>query len=337
MRVKDLAEKKLIERLNGIATISTNDLLAKYDDVFYLASRGNSNVVVHADMLVGKTDIPTIMEYYHVGVKAVIMNVSDLIVKGVVPRGMIVSLGLPGNMLLKDFDSLIKGISQTAEKYRINYLGGDLNEADDVIVDIMMIGFHEETLIPRKGIKPGNLVATTGEFGFTTSGLHLVLNGLEKKVGKKYERCLNAVLKPTLNYDAILSIAQSKGVIASIDSSDGLASSLMDLMDVNEFGFIIDSLKPNSLIKEFSSEYRVPVLDLIFNGGEEYHAIFIIDERNWNEIKAAASKNKFYLEKIGHVIREKKVFYSEPESNSKNEITKRGYEHFNRHALEDNS
>ena len=332
-RVKDLAEKKLIERLNGLVTISTNDLLAKYDDVFYLESRGGSNVVVHADMLVGKTDIPAIMEYYHVGVKSVIMNVSDLIVKGVVPRGMVVSLGIPGDMFLEKFDSLIQGIGQTAEKYGIRYLGGDLNEADDVIVDIMMIGFHEETLVPRKGIKPGNIVAITGEFGFTTSGLHLVLNGLEKEADKKYERCLDAVLKPTLNYDAILFTARKNGVVASIDSSDGLASSLMDLMDVNDHGFLIDSLKPNPLLEEFSLDYQVPIQDLLFNGGEEYHAVFIIDERHWNEIKADASKNKFYLEKIGRVINEKKLLYKVPGTKEQREITKRGYEHFNPHVL----
>ncbi|HME54662.1 MAG TPA: thiamine-phosphate kinase [Candidatus Lokiarchaeia archaeon] len=332
-RVKDLAEKKLIERLNGLVTISTNDLLAKYDDVFYLESRGRSNVVVHADMLIGKTDIPAVMDYYHVGVKAVIMNVSDLIVKGVVPRGMVVSLGIPGNMFLKNFDKLIQGIGQTSQNYGIQYLGGDLNEADDVIVDIMMIGFHEEALVPRKGIKPSNIVATTGEFGFTTSGLHLVLNGLEKDADVKYQPCLDAVLRPTLNYDAILNIARKQGVVASIDSSDGLASSLLDLMDVNECGFLIDSMKPNPILEEFSTEYHVSVPDLLFNGGEEYHAIFIIDDQKWPEIKADASKNNFYLQKIGHVIQEKKVLFKEHGSKELKEITKRGYEHFSPHVL----
>jgi len=329
MRVKDLAEKKLIDRLTTLVKISTTPKLAKYDDVFYLESMNKGNVVIHTDMLVGKTDVPSIMELYHVGVKSVIMNVSDLIVKGVVPRGMIVSLGLPGNMLLNDFDSMIKGIGETAEKYGIKYIGGDLNEADDLIVDITMIGFHEDVLIPRNGIKSRNVVASTGEFGFTTAGLYLVLNGFAGKCNKKYTPFLNAVLKPALNYDAILNIARRKGIIASIDSSDGLSACLMDLLDVNDYGFLIDNAPVNALIKDFSADYKFPVPDLLFNGGEEYHAIFIIDEEYWNEIKDYSIKNGYYLEKLGRVIEEKKVYYKDSSTGLTRAITKRGFEHFN--------
>ncbi len=327
-RVSDLGEKKLIERLVSMVDIETEDILARYDDVFYLKSPGNTNLVLHADMLVGKTDVPPGMEPYEVGRKAVIQNVSDFIVKGVVPRGMIVSMALPGAMHIEEFDALMKGIGDTAKKYGIKYIGGDLNEADDLVIDITLVGFHDNVIVPRKGIKPGHVIATTGAFGSTSAGLHLVLNGLAEDSKARYRSFLDAVLKPRLDFDAVLGIARQPGVVASIDSSDGLSASLFDLMDVNDHGFLLDTLPVESLVQEFALEYQLPVDDLLFNGGEEFHAIFVIDDARWEAIHEFARQAGYYLEKIGHVVGEKKLLYQDPGSKKRKEIKKRGFEHF---------
>ncbi|MEX2682501.1 MAG: thiamine-monophosphate kinase [Candidatus Sigynarchaeota archaeon] len=326
-RVNDLGEKKLIERLASLVDIETDDILARYDDVFYLRSPGNSNIVLHADMLVGKTDVPPGMEHYHIGRKAVIQNVSDFIVKGIVPNGMIVSLALPGNMFVEEFDAVMKGIGDTAKQYGIKYLGGDINEADDLIIDITLIGFHDDVIVPRKGIKAGQVIATSGVFGFTSAGLHLTLNGLASQSKAKYKPVLDAVLKPCLNYDAILGIARQPGVVASIDSSDGLSACLFNLMDVNNYGFLIDTLPVEPIIKEFALEYGLPLDDLLFYGGEEFHAVFIIESKSWEQIHNFAKRSGYYLEKIGVVINEKKIQYQGSDLKEKRDIIKRGFEH----------
>ena len=327
-RVTDLGEKKLIERLVSLVDIETEDVLARYDDVFYMKSPKKSNIVLHADMLVGKTDVPPGMEHYQVGRKVIIQNVSDFIVKGVVPSGMIVSMALPGTMLVEEFDALMQGIGDTAKGFGIKYIGGDLNEADDLVIDITLVGFHDNVIIPRKGIKPGQVIVTTGAFGFTSAGLHLALNGLVGKSKEKYRPVIDAVYKPSLNYKAILNIARQPGVIASIDSSDGLAACFFDLMDVNEYGFLIDTLPVEPIIQEFALEYNLPVDDLLFNGGEEFHAIFVVDDKRFDEIDFFARKAGYYVQKIGRVIEEKKLLYQERGLKGKKEIKKRGFEHF---------
>nr|MDO8085739.1 thiamine-phosphate kinase [Candidatus Sigynarchaeum springense]MDO8119286.1 thiamine-phosphate kinase [Candidatus Sigynarchaeota archaeon] len=330
-RVNDLGEKKLIERLASLVDIETADILARHDDVFYLKSPGNSNLVLHADMLVGRTDVPPGMEHYYIGRKAVIQNVSDFIVKGVVPTGMIVSLALPGHMYIEQFDALMKGIGDTAKQYNIKYLGGDINEADDLIIDITLVGFHDDVIVPRKGIKPGQVIATTGVFGFTSAGLHLTLNGLASNRMDKYRPVLDAVLKPCLNYEAILGIARQPGIVASIDSSDGLSACLFDLMDVNDYGFLIDTLPVESIINEFAFEYGLSLDDLLFNGGEEFHAIFVIESKRWDKVHDFARQRGYYLEKIGVVIDEKKIQYQGSGSYKRREIRKPGFEHLSQH------
>lgn len=329
MKVNELGEKNLIDRLMNKIKLDENEHLARYDDAFYFKSMERGNLVLNTDMLVGKTDVPRVMDFFQVGRKAVIMNVSDLVVKNVKPEGLVVSLGLQRDLKIDDFDKLIEGILDVCKEYNIAYIGGDINECDDLIVSIMILGFHEGNIISRHGIKEGDVVAVTGEFGFTAAGLHLILNNLHEDIDPKYETAVNAVLKPSFNYDGILAIAGREGVSASIDSSDGLSASLMDLMDVNDFGFKIDTLPVHPIIEKFSQDYHLPVEKLLFYGGEEYNAILIIDKDHWQVIKNFSQKHKIYLEKIGHVIREKKIIYENKRKKIKKIIDKRGFEHFN--------
>ncbi|MFX0101017.1 MAG: thiamine-phosphate kinase [Candidatus Hodarchaeota archaeon] len=329
MKVHDLGEKKLIARLREKLKIDENEHFARFDDAFYFESINRGNLVLNTDMLVGKTDIPKIMDYYQVGRKSVIMNVSDLIVKNIKPEGMVVSFGFPRNLEIENFDKLIGGILEISENYNIQYLGGDINESDDLIVNITIFGFQEGNIISRHGIQEEDIVAVTGEFGFTTAGLFLILNKLHSEMEPKYEAVVNAVLQPQLNYDSILGISNQEGISASIDSSDGLSASLLDLMDVNDFGFEIDNLPINPLIEEFSHDYDVSIEELLFYGGEEYHALFIIGKDYWQAIKDFSLENNFYLEKIGHVISEKNLVYENKMKKIRKIITKRGFEHFN--------
>ena len=106
MDIASIGEKGLIERIHAKIHVERDPGLAARDDVFMFG-----NLVVNADMLVRKTDIPSSMDLYHAGRKAVIMNASDLVVKGIVPGAMVVSLGLPATLPVDGFDQLVEGIS----------------------------------------------------------------------------------------------------------------------------------------------------------------------------------------------------------------------------------
>ncbi|MHA1370624.1 MAG: thiamine-phosphate kinase [Promethearchaeota archaeon] len=332
MKVKELGEKELIKRINRIAKVERNNKLAIFDDAFYSENKVFDGLVFTTDMLVGKTDVPDIMEPYHVGRKSVIMNISDLVVKGVRPTGMVVSFGLPGDFNVSDFENIIKGIWDSAKDYQISYLGGDINEADDLIISIFMFGFDEGYLVPRSGMEPGQLLCVTGEFGYTTAGLYLILNGLIDSYPEKYQVCVDSVLKPRYPYNSILKVVRQDGIIASIDSSDGLSASLLDLMEINEIGFLIDKIPINPIIGDFANDYQVPIESLLFYGGEEYHAVMAIEPDFWDELKAFAERSGIYLEMIGRVTEEQDLIYQNNDGIYK-KISKRGYEHFNRNRL----
>lgn len=329
MNIGELGERRLIARIQDTIHSTPTTRLASRDDAFLLVLHGHPDMLVNTDMLVGKTDVPPSMAPYHVGVKCVSMNASDLLVKGVAPEAMVVSLGLPGTMDVEYFDALVNGINDTARKYNIAYIGGDVNEASDLIISITMIGRVGDRLVPRHGIEPGHVLVTTGEFGHTAIGLSILLDRVPVAAPSRYDTCTLAVLEPSIDYRALLDTARMEGVVASIDSSDGLAGSLLDLMAVNDVGFLIDDLPVPDVVARFSAETGIPVVDLLFGGGEEYHGIFAIDPGAWPRVDRDARQDGIMLQRIGQATRGRSISYKEAGTGKVMAITKGGFEHFN--------
>jgi thiamine-monophosphate kinase len=247
-----------------------------------------------------------------------ILKISDLVVKGVNPQGVVISLGLPENLKVIDFKCLIEGIIDYGKLWNINYLGGDINKSKEIIINPTVFGFKDpKKIIYRKGLKPDDLVLINNKFGLTGVGFDIILNRKEKiEHFSKYSRAINSVLEPNdIGTEGII-LANKQLATASIDSSDGLSKSLKDLLLSNpKMGFEIefnDNLIHQDSIK-YSKEYNVSLEKLVFNGGEEFIHLFTTNPKNLKMVqKSVNSKEKIYFLKEGKRI----------------ELKSQGYEHF---------
>jgi thiamine-monophosphate kinase len=62
-------------------------------------------------------------------------------------------------------------------------LGGDTNEAPDLIISSTALGIcNRHDLIKRTGTKPGDCLAVTGSFGKTAAGLKILTEDLSAQV-----------------------------------------------------------------------------------------------------------------------------------------------------------
>ena len=68
-------------------------------------------------MLVGRTDVPPGMSWRQAGRKAVAMCVSDFAAKGVSPRVMLVSLGIPRSLDDAGIRALAKGLRDGMDEW----------------------------------------------------------------------------------------------------------------------------------------------------------------------------------------------------------------------------
>lgn len=282
--------------------------------------------VIKTDMLVGETDVPKGMSLWQAARKAVVMNISDLAAKGVQPIAILTSLGLPRAFAEKDIEQISEGLNAGAREYNAYILGGDTNEATDLIISCSALGITEKNLLmKRSGAKPGDIVAVTGNFGKTTAGLKFLLEGLPTPAGIK-QTLVDSVLMPHARLKEGLALAQTKAVTASIDSSDGLAWSLHEIGKASNIGFSIDNLPIAKEAQEFAKINDLNPTELSLYGGEEYELVITVTPKLWEKTKHSVENVGTQLIKIGRVTKEKslilktdrKILHIEP----------RGWEHF---------
>jgi thiamine-monophosphate kinase len=277
-------------------------------------------------MLVGKTDVPKGMSLWQAARKAVVMNISDFAAKGVKPLVILVSLGMPSSMSEKELEEIADGLNMGAKEYDTYVIGGDTNEASDLIISLSVFGIADKSeVMLRNGAKPEDIVATTGFFGKTSAGLKILLEGLD--VPKKTrDVLLNSVLMPKARLKEGLALGKTKAVTAAIDSSDGLAWSLHEIANASKVGFLITNLPIAKEVNKFTRIKKLNSLELALYGGEEYELVLTLKPRLWEKAKSAVESVGGKLLPIGKVTAERQILLEF--DREKRVIEPRGWEHF---------
>jgi thiamine-monophosphate kinase len=324
---QELGERKIIEIIEGILDKMPNMPIQFGDDVSAVDAGNGRLVVIKTDMLVGKTDVPPGMSIRQAARKTVVMNISDFAAKGVKPKALLTSIGVPKTFSETEIKELAKGLNDGAREYGAYIIGGDTSEATDLIINCMLVGIAKKQEVTlRSTAKPGDLLAVTGYFGKTSSGLKILLEDLKVKSCELRDILIDSVYMPKAHLKEGIALARSKAVSASIDSSDGLAISLHWLRKMSNVGFRIFGLPAAPEVKRFAEEFNLSLKELVLNGGEEYELVVTIDKDKWDLAQEVVEKAGGTLIKIGDVTKNREIVLKEDKVEE--EIQIRGWEHF---------
>lgn len=242
--------------------------------------------MLKVDMLVESTDVPRGMSFRQAARKAVAMCVSDFAAKGVKPDSYMVSLGLARDTSDERIEGLAAGLKDASREWDLKLVGGDTNEAGELVIDCAMAGFGER-IVSREGARRGDLVVTTGLFGYPPSGLRILMKGAE--AGRAFrEAALKSVLLPSP--DLRLGLALGPFWTSAMDSSDGLARSLHTLARASGVGIEIHRLPAAEGVDEFASANGLSARELALAGGEEYLIVGTMKESVFDGAKRAARR-----------------------------------------------
>jgi thiamine-monophosphate kinase len=324
--LEKIGERKIIELILEQLEKMPNMPVPFGDDVSAYQIDNNQLSILKTDMLVGKTDVPPGMNLWQAAHKAVVMNISDFAAKGVKPKVMLVSLGLPRKLTRRDIQEIGKGLNAGAREYGAYFIGGDTGEASDLVISLSLFGIAKKNaLMLRSGAKPGDLVAVTGSFGKTAAGLKILLDGF-KAHGEIRKILVESVLMPHARLKEGLALSKTKTVTAAIDSSDGLAWSLHEIAKASNVGFLIEKLPTAKEVEKFAKTNRFDVSELTLYGGEEYELVLTIKPKLWRKAEKAVEEVGGKLLPIGRVTAERQVLL---EIDGKRQaIEARGWEHF---------
>jgi thiamine-monophosphate kinase len=307
---------KLSEK-DVIAIFSSALGIADLDDVASIAL-GKKTLAFKTDMLVTMTDVPQQMTPRQAARKSVVACASDLAAKGAQPLAALISLGLPKTVTRGYVEELARGFQMASSEFGVKIVGGDTNEASDLVIDCSMIGIADK-MPPRSGARPGDVVVISGLFGYPAAGLAILTAGA-RATGQFRKNAVDSVLEPRPRQDFAV-FAQFFS--SSIDSSDGLATSLYEIASQSKVDIQIDydKVKAQS-VDEFAQANDLDPRSLVFFGGEEYEIVATIPKKWLPKARALAKKSGVALYEVGAVKKGSGKVYD------KNTLLEnRGYQH----------
>ena len=283
---------------------------------------GKTKIIAKIDTMVESTDIPKKMKLSDAARKSVIACVSDFAAKGVKPEYGIISINLPKTISRVKIDNIANGFKKACKEYGISIIGGDTNAGKEIVFNVCIFG-NSNNIVTRKGSNKDDLIFVTGPFGYTSIGLNILINNKKEKnnfVKKSIKSVINP--KPKLSFG----LKNKKYFSSSMDSSDGLSTTLNEMAKQSGKKFIVDQMPSNKDLEDYVKKKNLNLNSIIFNGGEEYEFVFTVPVKYRKNIIKNAKLSKTPIIEIGYVTSGKGVFLK---NNNKNIIVKDlGWKHF---------
>ena len=164
---------------------------------------------------------------FAIGWKSWVTNISDIIAMGATPLGGLVTLGVPRDMLLDEFDALYEGILTACEEYQTIVFGGDIVSSPILFVSVSMIGSCDTSPLLRSTAQIGDLIAVSGPLGGARGGLMLLEQGFAINNDTKKD-LVKKQLYPIVK-EGCIQLLKDPGIHAVMDLSDGLVPDLAKL------------------------------------------------------------------------------------------------------------
>jgi thiamine-monophosphate kinase len=234
-----------------------------------------------------------------IGHRALAVNLSDLAAMGAAPRFAVLSLSLPVDLPVADFDAVVTGIAALAASERVTVVGGNLTRTPGPLaIDITAVGtVKRRSVMTRAGARPGDFVYVTGSIGAAAAGLQMLRDASKVRA----DSCVERYLRPTARLRAGLLLGRNRAASACVDLSDGLADGVARIAEASRVGITIDAAElpiDADTRRAFEADGRSPV-DAAIAGGDDYELLFTVRPRMRGRLRAAIDRCGVTITRIG--------------------------------------
>ncbi|MCB9202416.1 MAG: thiamine-phosphate kinase [Flavobacteriales bacterium] len=306
--ISKLGEFKLIEHLTQNFKIKHSESIYSIGDDSAVI-KSSKNTVISTDTLTEAIHFD--LAYFplkHLGYKAVVVGLSDIIAMNAVPKQIMISIAVSNRFPVEALEDIYSGIHVACEKYNVDLIGGDTTASKlGLVITVTSIGeVDEKEIVYRKGANPTDLLVTTGDLGGAFMGLKVLQrenvtfqsNPNFQPDLSGYEYIVQKQLKPELRVDIqkIFSELEVKPT-AMIDISDGLSSELLHLSKQSNVGFNLyeEKLPIDNQTITVADEFNLNPSTAVLNGGEDYELLFTLPMSDYEKIR-----NHLDFTVIGH-------------------------------------
>ncbi len=244
-----------------------------------------------------------ILDYQGLGDYLARLNLSDIAACGGQAVGLLLNLGLPGDVAYEDVLALCRGFGSRAERHGATVLGGDITSACELSISATSIGKAARgRVLTRRNAKPGDSIFISRPLGMTPAAFHIFLGRLESRFSSDDLTLLRRQftdLEPMLSLGRELAASGQCG--ACMDNTDGIGQSLSELSEASKCAFIVrgSALRIPSMVENVSRIIGLSPTAFVFNGGADFSLVGTI-RGQWTS-EHATSQFGHPLEIIGRV------------------------------------
>lgn len=299
------------------------------DDAAVLDLDSGKLTVVTTDMMVeGPHFRLDLITPYHLGWKAIAVNISDIAAMGGLPTWTFASVGLKPDTDLEFVDSLYEGMTACAEKFLSKIIGGDTNAVDaNTVLSITQLGqVEKDHLALRSGAQIGDKILVTGWLGNSIAGLHLLLKYGLDEAAERFGWLVDVHLMPMPRVWEARAAVETGGVHAMMDLSDGLGRDLPKLCTARAsavrtsipiprdipirrdkasgVGALVyaDKLPISADLRKAAEVLGTNPIDLAAGGGEDFELLMAVSPDAVGKIMRAVKETGTSVTDIGEIV-----------------------------------
>jgi thiamine-monophosphate kinase len=341
MRISELGEFPLIDRVAEIVAVERDDVLVGIgDDVAVLDYGSEELLLAKVDIQVeGVHFLPGTISAHDLGRKSLAINLSDIAAAGGRPYHALVSLALPAETEVAWVEDLYRGLRQEGDRYGLAVVGGNMARSPGaIVVDVFLLGrVQRQHLLMRSGARPGDRVLVTGSLGDSAAGLALLQDpGIELDPASR-EMLLARHFTPTPRLPESAVIAQRGVATAMIDVSDGLSSDVGHICERSGVGVRLWAarLPVSPAARQVAGAGGRPAWQMALGGGEDYELCFTAPPGAAAPLAAAVERETgTRVSIVGEILTgsERRLVR---EDGTEVPLRAGGWQHFGRTALEE--
>ncbi len=293
MKLDTLGEFGLIDLIQVPCYEPDTVILGRGDDCAVLPFDEKFYQVLSCDLLVEDVHfIRGSITPQELGYKAVAVNLSDVAAMGGKPLHILLSLALPPDYTVEEWQGFYQGVDEICRKYGVNVIGGDTTSSPDKLtINVTVVGQVEhQHLHLRSHAKPGDVVFTTGTLGGSRAGLELFLrkdNSIlltEEQI--EHLRTCHCKPEPCCEEIAVLNQIAGIELHALNDISDGLLSECREIAEASKATLILrpECVPVNESCTVLAEQLNTDGLEWAMTGGEDYQLVGTMAEERVEEI-----------------------------------------------------
>ena len=273
----------------------------KEEDIYQLVTTDTLVEQIHFDL--------TYFPLQHLGYKAVINSISNIIAMNGQPTQITTSVAVSNQYTLEALQQLYQGIQQACVYYQVDLIGGctTASTAGLIFTTTALGHVAKGKLCQRKGSRPNEILCITGDLGGAYVGLQVLQR--EKLVFQEdpnmqpdltpYQYMVQRQLKPEARIDILQQLQEHQVVpTAMTDIRSGLTTDILRLSQAIQLGITIyeDKLPIDRRTYEAAVALNLDPITCALHGGEDFELLFTIRQEDLPKIQQIPN-----VHPLGHV------------------------------------